>query len=195
MLAALPAVCLAWGLLAGVRFFGIWLFSHLSVLAWVVQGLAWVIAVAATALGVVALSLRRRAAWAGAAAVLGVLGGTTVIEVDWDHAFVRGFYQLNRDDFAAVARLSREHKLGDDGGRLPAGLRHLALNGDPLTAGATAPDSTAVWLPAWTGLVDGVTGYAYIGGPAAGTIVDCLGDPCRVRWSLGEGWSWVEMGA
>jgi hypothetical protein len=186
------AVCVAWATVALTHLFGVWLRSHFGPLAWAVTGLAWLIAAAVTALVVVACCLARRLPLAGVLVALAAVAATAIVRVDWTATFVHGYYRLHHTDFLAVAELSRTHRLGDDGGRLPGGLRHLALSGDPITHGADSPDSTDVWLPAWTGLVDGVTGYAYIGDPPAGTIIDCLGDPCLVRWSLGDGWSWVD---
>jgi hypothetical protein len=141
----------------------------------------------------VAFCLARRSFLTVMALVVGAVSATAVVRVDWTSAFVHGYYRLHHADFLAVAELARTRELGNDGGRLPAELRYLALNGGPITYGAEFPDSRDVWLPARSELVDGVTGYAYIGDPPAGSIIDCLGDPCLVRWSLGDGWSWIDM--
>lgn len=179
--------------MALAHLFTVWLWSRLGPLAWGVFGLVWILAVASTVLVTMALSLRRELAWAGMALAAGVLGAATVAAVDWNYAWVHAYYRLNRADFQAVTELARSGELRTDGSNFPAGSRHLALNGQPVTQGGVHDETRFVWLPAWTHLYDGATGFAYIGDPEVGSAVDCLSNPCVVRWSLGDGWSWVEM--
>jgi hypothetical protein len=51
-----------------------------------------------------------------------------------------------------------------------------------------------VFLPAWTGIPDGAVGYAYFVGTRTDMTFDCFADPCRVHWSLGDGWYWLDQG-
>lgn len=178
------AVPLAWAAVAVTQLSGVWLFSRIGPLAWAVSGLAWLVAVAATALVAAAFCLVRRFLLAGMAFVVGAAGATAIVRTDWTAAFVHGYYERHHAGFLAVAELARTHQLDP----FPAELRYLAFTGDPIVYGAST-----VYLPAWTGIVDGVTGYAFIGDPPAGSIVECAGDPCQVRWSLGDGWSWIDM--
>jgi hypothetical protein len=127
--------------------------------------------------------------------VLSLLAPLVVVAVDWTFLFVHGYYRLNRADFAAVATLAGSGEFGADsyyGDRLPADLQHLSINGKAARIHSFGTGSDAVFLPAWTGVPDGAVGYAYIVDPQTGLTFDCFADPCRVRWSLGDGWYWLD---
>ncbi|WP_327010875.1 hypothetical protein OHA72_28580 [Dactylosporangium sp. NBC_01737] len=180
-----------WGLVAGVYLFGIWL-ANLWLLAWPVIMLAWAVAAVCTAVAVGVL-WRRPGPWV-AVPVLGLclLAPVGIRAVDWASVFVHGYYRVNRDDFAAVAALARDGAFGADdyyGDRLPPELEHLSIN---KKAARIGPGATAVFLPAWAGIPDGAVGYAYLGDGPTGGRFDCFADPCQVRWSLGDGWYWLD---
>lgn len=108
-------------------------------------------------------------------------------------------YRLNRADFAAVAALADKGELDSAeyyGDLLPLGLRHLSVVDGraariaPLPGASQPVGHTVVFLPASTGIPDGAIGFAYLDGVPTGPY-DCFADPCRARWSLGDGWYWM----
>ncbi|RZU51071.1 hypothetical protein EV385_2869 [Krasilnikovia cinnamomea] len=183
----ISAVVLSWGIVAVAHLFGIRLWSQLGSSARGVYGLAWLVAVAVTVLAAVMLRRTGRFAAAATAVVVGALGATAIVTVDWTSAFVHGYYRLHRADFATVGGLARTGELAEARG-LPANLRYLAVNGDPTMVGARA-----VWLPSWTGRAGGATGYAYAGEDEPADLgLDCRSGAYLRCWSLGDGWSWIE---
>jgi len=161
-----------------------------------VYGSAYLVAVALTVFAVVVLWLRRGPTWAVPVLVLSLLAAFTIVELDCTSLFVHGFYRLNRGDFTAVATLAR----GGDvthayyGDRLPPSLRHLSIDGQAAWIHSSDAGPDAVSLPAWTGIPDGAVGYAYFVGTRTDMTFDCFADPCRVHWSLGDGWYWLDRG-
>jgi hypothetical protein len=191
--APLLLVCGAWATLAAVHLFSIWI-ANLWLFAWVVYGLAWLAAIVITLIVVAFLWKRRGPVWAVPTLVLSLVAATAIVTVDWTYSFAHGYYWLNRTDFAAVANLARSGTFRADtyyGDRLPPDLQHLSINGRAARiASDTGPG--ALFLPAWAGIPDGAVGYAYlVDAPTDGTF-DCFSDPCRVRWSLGDGWYWLD---
>jgi hypothetical protein len=184
----------AWVLVAGVHLLGVWI-ANLGLLAWLVYGLVWLIAITVTAFAVRALWRLRGPSWAVPMLVLSLLAPLVVVTLDWTSLYVHGYYRLNRADFAAVAALARSGEFGADsyyGDRLPPELQHLSINGKAARIHSLGTRPDAVFLPAWTGIPDGAVGYAYLVDPQDGTTFDCFADPCRVRWSLGDGWYWLD---
>ncbi len=191
-----PPVLLAaggWALVAGVHLFGVWI-ANLWLLAWVVYGLAWPLAVALTAVAAGVLWRRRGPRWAVPVLALGVLAPAGIVAADWTWVFAHGYYERNRAGFAAVAALARDGDLGAGGyygDRLPPGLEHLSTNGNAARIRSPGAGTTAVFLPARMGIPDGAAGYAHVIDPPPGATFDCFADPCEVRWSLGDGWYWL----
>ncbi len=179
-----PALLLTWSAVAVTHLSGVWLYSRIGPLNWLVTGLAWLVALAVTALMVMAFGLHRRYRHAALSVSLSVLAMVGIAAVDWTSAFVHGYYHWHRDDFRAVV----EH--AEAGRPLPENLRSLALQGDPIVHYG----SSSIMLPALTGLVDGATGYMHMTVTRTGAFTDCLGDRCLVRWYLGDGWFWLDGG-
>lgn len=183
-------------ILVGVHLFRVPL-ANLWIFSLVVYGFAWVLAVALATAAVVLLWLRRGAKAAVPLLVVGVLAGVAVTVVDWTPVFANGYYRFNRGDFAAVAALARAGNLTDAGyygDTLPPGLRHLSVNERAARIGSFDGGRQAAFLPAFTGIPDGAAGFAFIEGAPGATRFDCFGDPCRARWSLGDGWYWLQPG-
>jgi len=192
--APLLLACGAWGIVAAIHLFGVWI-ANLGLFSWVVYGLVWLVGIALTAVCVVALWMMRGPAWAVPTLVLSVLAATVIVAVDWTYSFVHGYYRLNRAGFAAVASLAHSGELGSDayyGDLLPQDLRHLSINERAARIGPFGDPPHVLFLPAWTGTPDGAVGYAYLAEAPPGVTFDCFADPCRARWSLGGGWYWLD---
>ncbi|ROO50998.1 hypothetical protein EDC02_5861 [Micromonospora sp. Llam0] len=192
----LAMVVAAWTVVAGVHLFGVRI-ANLWLLAPVVYGLVWLLAMVATTTFVVIAwrrRRRRRAAAAGAVAIAALAGGG-VVAVDWTYAYAHGQFRLHREDFAAIAALADAGGLDSDeyyGALLPDDLRHLSVTGRAAWIGPRGEDRSALFLPTWTGIPDGGVGYLYrTAAPAHDIGFDCFADPCQVRWTLGDGWQWV----
>ncbi|MFI5916690.1 hypothetical protein [Dactylosporangium sp. NPDC051541] len=178
-----------WGLLAVVDLLGVWI-ANLWLLAWLILGAAWLVAITATAAAVAMLWLRHGPRWAIPTLALSLAAPLMFAAIDWTYTFAHGFYRLNQADFAAVAALARTGGLDDTGyygEPLPPDLRHLSINGRAAHLGATD-----VFLPAWAGIPDGAIGYAHLTNPDPAHTYDCFADPCRIHWSLGDGWYWLD---
>jgi len=187
-------VCGAWVIVAATHLFGVWI-ANLGLFSWLVYVLAWLVGIALTAMGVVALWMLRGPAWAVPTLAVSVLTASVIVAVDWTYSFVHGYYRLNRADFAAVATLARSGELGPDayhGDDLPRELQHLSINGQTARIGPFGDSPHVLFLPAWTGTPDGAVGYAYLADAPTGTTFDCFADPCRARWSVGDGWYWMD---
>ncbi|GAB1689228.1 hypothetical protein KRM28CT15_10310 [Krasilnikovia sp. M28-CT-15] len=181
----LVAVSLTWEMVAVTHLFGIWVWSHLGHWTRGAYGLAWLVAATVTALVAVRLGRTRRFVGAGMVVALSAVSALTIAQIDWTRPFAYGYYRIHRSDFLAVAALARTGQL-DPTGHPAAELQHLAVNGDPFTLG-----SHAVFVPTWTGPAGGPTGYAY--GLPADADMDCR-SRWNVRcWTLGDGWSWMEI--
>jgi hypothetical protein len=194
--------CGAWVIVAAVHLFGIWI-ANLWVFAWAVYGLAWLVAIAITGAGVVSLWSRRGPAWAVPTLALSLVTATAIVTVDGTYLFAHGYYRLNRADFAAVAILARSDMFGAEsyyGDRLSPDLQHLSINGraaritviDPPQYRYSDTGLYGLFLPAWAGIPDGAVGYAYLVDAPTDVTFDCFADACRVRWSLGDGWYWLD---
>jgi hypothetical protein len=188
-------VVAAWGLVAGLHLFGLWL-ANLWVFGLLLTGLGWLVALAVTGVAVVAVWRRGRSVQAlSLVLVPGVLAPVGVVAVDWTSTFVHGFYRLHRDDFRAAAALADQvtAEYGDRYGQvLPKDLWHLSSKGRAVRVGAEGGGPTGILLPVWVGTPDGAAGYAHFAGTPSDTSFDCYADPCRVRWSLGDGWYWLD---
>ncbi len=185
----------AWGLVAGLHLFGLkladlWLFGLL------LTGLGWLVAVAVTGAALVAGWRRGRSVPAlSLVLVPGVLAPVAIVAVDWTSTFVHGFHRLHRADFHAAAALADQvtARHGDRYGQvLPKNLRHLSSKGRAVRVGTEGSGPTGILLPVWVGVPDGAAGYAHFAGTPGDTEFDCFADPCRVRWSLGDGWYWLD---
>ncbi|WP_416901517.1 hypothetical protein [Micromonospora echinospora] len=188
-------VVAAWGLVAGLHLFGLkladlWLFGLL------LTGLGWLVAVAVTGAALVAGWRRGRSVPAlSLVLVPGVLAPVAIVAVDWTSTFVHGFHRLHRADFHAAAALADQvtARHGDRYGQvLPKNLRHLSSKGRAVRVGTEGSGPTGILLPVWVGVPDGAAGYAHFAGTPGDTEFDCFADPCRVRWSLGDGWYWLD---
>ncbi|MDG4767929.1 hypothetical protein O7632_28115 [Solwaraspora sp. WMMD406] len=192
----LVAVAGAWAVVVGVHLFGVRIAS-LWLLAPVVYVLVWLLAMLVTTTVVVSAWRRRRRAAAAGVVTIAVLVAAGVVAVDWTYAYAQGFFRLHRADFAALAALADAGGLASGeyyGARLPADLRHLSVTGRAAWIGPRGGDRTVLFVPMWTGLLDGAVGYAYdpkTPAPATGGRLDCFADLCEVRWTLGDGWRWV----
>lgn len=190
----LSGIVVAWGIVAALQLFGLWL-ANLWVFGLLVTGLGWLVALAVT--GAALVVLWRRLGPARALPLVlapGLLAPAAIVAVDWTSTFVHGFYRLYRDDFAAAAALAdkvaAEH--GDRYGQvLPKHLWHLSSDGRAVRVAAADGGPTGILLPVWLGTPDGAAGYAHLTGEPTDATFDCFADPCRVRWSLGDGWYWL----
>ncbi|WDZ86413.1 hypothetical protein [Micromonospora cathayae] len=191
----LPAVGAVWLLAAGLHLFGLRI-ANLWLLGTLVHLAGWLAAITVTALAVL---LTWRAGGPRRAALVlvpGVLAPAVIVAVDWTSLYVHHFYRLHRADFAAAAALDDKITARYDdryGQLLPDDLQHLSAGGRAvrLDTGADA-GPTAPFLPVRIGSPDGASGYAHLTGAAIGTTFDCFAAPCRVRWSLGDGWYWLD---
>ncbi|MEU4565709.1 hypothetical protein [Micromonospora sp. NPDC023956] len=188
-------VVAAWGIVAGLHLFGLRL-ANLWLFGLVITGLGWLVALTVTgvALGV----LWRRVGPVRAMALVlvpGLLAPVAIVAVNWTSVYVHNFYRLNRDDFRAAAALADKVTAGygDRYGQvLPKNLRHLSSMGRAVRIGTEGSGPEGVLLPVWLGTPDGAAGYAYLDGTPGDASFDCFADPCRMRWSLGDGWYWLD---
>ncbi|MFI7650377.1 hypothetical protein ACIBTZ_30500 [Micromonospora sp. NPDC049460] len=188
-------VVAAWGVVAGLHLFGLRL-ANLGLLGLIITGLGWLLAMAVTGIALVALWPRVGPVKALTLVLVpGLLAPVTIVAVDWTSVFVHNFYRLHRDDFRTAAGLADKvtAEYGDRYGQvLPKDLRHLSSMGRAVRIGTEGSGPTGVLLPVWVGTPDGAAGYAYLTGTPGDTSFDCFADPCRMRWSLGDGWYWLD---
>src|SRR5438477_6897379 len=102
-------VCGAWVIVAATHLFGVWI-ANLGLFSWLVYVLAWLVGIALTAMGVVALWMLRGPAWAVPTLAVSVLTATVIVAVDWTYSFVHGYYRLNRGPRPGRRRQPREHR-------------------------------------------------------------------------------------
>lgn len=184
----------AWTLVAGLHLFGLWL-ANLWLFGLLITGLGWLLAVTVTGIALVVV-WRWKGLGRALALVLvpGVLAPVAIVAVNWTSVFVHNYHRLYRDDFRAAAALTDKvtARYHDKYGQvLPKDLRHLSSMGRAVRVGTDGDGPSGIFLPVWVGTPDGAAGYAYLTGTPTGTTFDCFADPCRVRWSLGDGWYWL----
>ncbi|SCL37477.1 hypothetical protein GA0074692_4680 [Micromonospora pallida] len=191
----MAGVLAAWGIVAGLHLVGLRL-ANLWVFGLLLTGLGWLVALAATGLALRAMWRRTRSVPVLSLVLIpGVLAPVAILAVDWTSTFVHGFYRLHRTDFQAAATLADQvtARYGDRYGQvLPKDLWHLSSKGRAVRIGTEGSGPTGILLPVRVGRPDGAAGYAYFAGTPGDTRFDCFAEPCRVRWSLGDGWHWLD---
>ncbi|WP_446221435.1 hypothetical protein ACTWPB_15840 [Nocardia sp. IBHARD005] len=145
---------------------------------------------------VFALALWRAAQYAtkwpvavtAAMAVVGI--GTPVLFMANPEAGPWTRFWLDRPAFSAVAAMELPDRDGYYGTQLPGHLCFVSVTCKVATIG-TSDGHPVRFLPDYTGIPDGATGYAHFAGrPGAGPY-DGFGDPICPRTELAGGWWWL----
>ncbi|MDR7277012.1 hypothetical protein [Catenuloplanes atrovinosus] len=191
VVARVALVCAAWAAVVAVEVGGVWVARVVMASeAGLVRGAAYLTAAIVTAMVVAGEWAPRRPKRTVAGLAVAAVVAAAVVAVDWTAASVRGYYRVHRADFAAVVAVAAGGGLIPDsyyGELLPPELRHLSIKGSVARIGGSG-----LLLPARTTTPDGVGGFAFLGdAPPAGTY-DCYGSQFRTRWSLGDGWYWLQ---
>jgi hypothetical protein len=191
------ATLIAWAAVALARLFSSWLVTTLWLLGALFLLVLFVLAVAVTCLATVVIARRTGAARAVSTALAGGLLAVTVVVGDWNGAYARFWFTLNRPQFVAAADLARSGGLGAPaewdyyGPQLPAPLNVLSVTGQISVIGEAA-GQPILFLPAYVGIPDDAYGFVHISGAHRPGRLDGYGDLIEPRIELGDGWWWAD---
>jgi hypothetical protein len=191
------ATVIAWTAVALARLFSSWLLTKLWLLGLLFLLVLFIIAAAVTCVATVVIARRTGAERAAAIGLAGGLLAMTVVLGDWNSAYARFWFALNRPQFVATADLARSGALGVPaewdyyGPRLPAPLNVLSVNGR-ISMIDEAAGEPILFMPAYLGVPDDAYGFVHISGAHRPGSLDGYGDLIAPRIELGDGWWWAD---
>ncbi|MEV4167219.1 hypothetical protein [Nonomuraea dietziae] len=191
VMGAVTVAMLAVGLHIGGLVTALWLLAPL------VEGVAYLVALAVYVPVMTVLVRRRGVAACAAGLVLTIAGLAAPVTLQFTPELrVPLRFHLERFAFTQVAELAREGKLPAErlhsylGAELPSHLCFVSAN-CRVSALGTSGGRPVLFLPDWLGIPDDALGYAHFTGEATGSF-DAYGMRVCPTTHLGDGWWWMD---